>query len=70
MADIPEESNVDTESDDIGLGKYEDLSDGDHNSETDEDDDDTQVLTQPELKEQQDDEQNEVLDTSHEWGGK
>ena len=33
MADIPEESNVDTESDGVGLGKYENYSDGDRDKE-------------------------------------
>ena len=36
MADIPEESNVDTESDGARLGKYEDFSDGDRDKDYDE----------------------------------
>ena len=35
MADIPEESNVDTESDGAELGDYEDFSDGDHDRDED-----------------------------------
>ena len=57
MADIPEESNVDTESDGLGLGEYkndlEEYSDGDH--EKDEDYVDTQAPNQPESEEEQDD---------------
>jgi hypothetical protein len=51
MADIPEESNVDTESDGAALGDYEDLSDGDHDK--DEDYDDTQALNKSESEEEQ-----------------
>ena len=70
MADIPEESNVDTESNGVGLGKYknysdgdrdkEDYSDGDHNKDEDYVET-TQVPNQPESKE----EQEEVLKAAH-----
>ena len=59
MADIPEESNVDTESDGVGLGEYENYSDGDcdkedySNGDHDKDEDyveTTQAPNQPESK--------------------
>ena len=70
MADIPEESNVDTESNGVGLGKYENYSDGDRDKEDYSDGDHnkdedyvetTQVPNQPESKE----EQEEVLKAAH-----
>ena len=48
MADMPEELNVDTESDGAGLGDYEDFSDGDHDK--DEDYNDTQAPIQRKSK--------------------
>ena len=35
MADIPEDSNVDTESDGVGLGEYDFESDGDNDKDED-----------------------------------
>jgi hypothetical protein len=76
MADIPEESNVDTESDGIGLGGYENDSDGDHDEEleyySDGDHDKDQDYVEPqapdqtELDEEQDEveEQDQVLETA------
>ena len=70
MADIPEESNVNTESDGVGLGEYENYSYGDHDKEDysdrdhnkDEDYvDSTQVPNQPEFKK----EQEEVFKAAH-----
>ena len=59
MADIPEESNVNTESDGVGLGKYENYSDGDRDKEDysdgdhNKDEETTQAPNQPESKEEQ-----------------
>ena len=52
MADIPEESNVDTESDGARLGEYEDFSDGDRDKYYD----DTQAPKKSESEQEQDDE--------------
>ena len=66
MADIPEESNVDTESDGAGLGDYEDFSDGDHDK--DEDYNDTQAPNQSNSEEEQDVlEEEEVIETACKW---
>ena len=65
MAEMPEESNIDTESDGAGLGEYEDFSDGDH--EKDEDYIDTQAPNQSDHEssvEEQDEEEIEVLETA------
>lgn len=74
MADIPEESNVDTESDGIGLGEYEngalekgDYSDGDHDNDGDYID--THTSNHPESEEDQledepDEQVEEVLKTA------
>lgn len=57
MADIPEESNVDTESDGIGLGEYDnDHSDGDHDKDdfSDGDHDKDEDYVDPKLPESED----------------
>jgi hypothetical protein len=68
MADIPEESNVDTESDGAGLGDYEDFSDGDQDK--DDDYNDTQAPNQSNSEEEQDELEEEEMtriETARKW---
>jgi hypothetical protein len=70
MADIPEESNVDTESDGVALGEYGNYSDGDHDEENfsdgDHDNDEDYVAPkQPESDDEQNKpEEEEILETA------